>query len=147
MLFAQQAAAALLLVMLTLWLQCGGIALLIPQVRRALAGHNHTAGPFRTAALVVRLTTVMVALHVLEILLWASCYRWFCFPSWESAVYFSATSYSTVGYGDMTLPLKWRMLGPIESITGVLMCGISVSLLFAIATRLVGPERQHFAKT
>jgi hypothetical protein len=62
-------------------------------------------------------------------------------------VYFSATSYSTVGYGDVTLPLKWRMLGPIESITGVLMCGISVSLLFAIATRLVGPERQPFANT
>lgn len=77
-------------------------------------------GPFHIARLVVRLTTVIVALHVLEILLWASCYRWFCFPSWESAVYFSATTYSTVGDGDVTLPLKWRKLGPVESITGVL---------------------------
>ena len=39
-------------------------------------------------------------------------------------------------------PLKWRILGLIESVTGVLMCGISVSVVFAIATRLVGPERQ-----
>jgi hypothetical protein len=147
MMFAERAGAALVLVALTLWLQCGGIAGLIIWVRRSATGDIHKLGPFHTARLVVRLTTMMVALHVLEILLWASCYRWFCFPSWESAVYFSATSYSTVGYGDVTLPLKWRMLGPIESITGVLMCGISVSLLFAIATRLVGPERQPFANT
>jgi hypothetical protein len=147
MMFAQRAGATLVLVALTLWLQCGGIAVLINWARRFLAGDIHKLGPFHTARLVVRLTTVMVALHVLEILLWASCYRWFCFPSWESAVYFSATSYSTVGYGDVTLLLKWRMLGPIESITGVLMCGISVSLLFAIATRLVGPERQRLAPT
>ena len=49
--------------------------------------------------------------------------------------------FSTVGYGDIILPSKWRMLGPIESILGILMCGLSVSLLFAIATRLVGNER------
>jgi voltage-gated potassium channel len=111
MLFAQQAAAALLLVMLTLWLQCGGIALLIPRVRRALAGHIHTFGPFHTAALVVRLTTLMVVLHLLEILLWTACYRWVCFSSWDSAFYFSASSYTTVGYGDVTLPFEVAHVG------------------------------------
>ena len=141
MIFVYQGGAALLSVALTLWMQCGGIAALITWVRRSATSDIHKLRPFHTAALFVRLTTVMVALHVSEILLWAGCYRWFCFPSWESAVYFSATSYATVGYGDVTLPVKWRMLGPIESITGVLMCGISVSLLFAIATRLVGRER------
>jgi voltage-gated potassium channel len=60
--------------------------------------------------------------------------------SWESALYFSASSYATVGYGDIVLPAKWRMLGPLESMIGVLMCGVSVSLLFAIATRLIGRE-------
>jgi len=143
---AQQTGTALLLVTLTLWLQSAGSAALIAWVRSAVAADIHKLGPFHTAALVVRLTMAVVALHVVEILLWAGCYRWFCFSSWESAFYFSASSYATVGYGDVTLPLKWRLLGPLESITGVLMCGTSVSFLFAIATRLVGPERQHFAK-
>jgi hypothetical protein len=31
-------------------------------------------------------------------------------------------------------------LGPLESMTGVLMCGISASLLFAVATRLIAHE-------
>lgn len=55
-------------------------------------------------------------------------------------VHFSAGSYATVGYGDVALPLKWRMLGPLESIIGVLMCGISVSLVFAMITRLISRD-------
>jgi voltage-gated potassium channel len=65
-----------------------------------------------------------------------------CLRSWEACFYFSATSYSTVGYGDIVLPPVWRLLGPLEAIMGVLMCGISVSVLFAIATRLIGNEAQ-----
>jgi voltage-gated potassium channel len=84
----------------------------------------------------------MIALHLFEILLWAWFYRWQCFPSWESAFYFSTTSYSTVGYGDLVLPRMWRNLGPVESLTGVLMCGLSASFLFAIVTRLVDREVQ-----
>jgi hypothetical protein len=111
-------------------------------VRRALAGDAHRIEPFRSAALVVRLTAALIALHGLLILFWASCYRLLCFASWGSAIYFSASSYATVGYGDVVLPLNWRMLGPLESIVGVLMCGISVSLVFAMTTRLVGRETQ-----
>jgi len=141
MLLLHQLAAAFLLVTLTMWLECGGIATLITWARRAVAGDIHKLGAFRSAALVVRVTTAVIALHGLQVLVWAGCYRWLCLPSWESALYFSATSYTTVGYGDIILPSKWRMLGPIESILGILMCGLSVSLLFAIATRLMGNER------
>jgi voltage-gated potassium channel len=81
-------------------------------------------------------------LHLLQVLLWAGFYRWKCFPSWESAFYFSAASYSTVGYGDLVLPQMWRTLGPVESVTGVLMCGLSASFLFAIVTRLVQHEER-----
>jgi len=106
-----------------------------------VAGNIRKLGPFRCAALFVRVTTAVIALHGLRVLVWAGGYRCLCLPSWESALYFSATSYTTVGYGDIILPSKWRMLGPIEGILGILMGGLSVSLLFAIATRLIGNER------
>src|SRR6266481_9726423 len=118
-----------LLVILTLWLQTDGLAALIFWVRRAVAGDLHRLGQFRSNALVVQLTATVIVLHGVLILFWAGCDRWLCLPSWESALYFSASSYSTVGYGDVVLPAHWRMLGPPESIIGVLMCGISVSLL------------------
>ena len=140
MTFVHEAGLAILLVSLTLWMQCLGIAALIIWLRRTLDGDIHGLGPFRSAIVFVRLTTRVIALHGLLILLWASCYRWLCLPSWESALYFSATSYSTVGYGDVVLPANWRMLGPLESMIGVLMCGISVSLVFAMVTRLVSQD-------
>jgi len=88
----------------------------------------------------LRLMTAFIVLHILEILLWAAFYRSLCFPLWESAFYFSTSSYATVGYGDVVLPQMWRNLGPVESIIGVLMCGLSASFLFAIVSRLVDRE-------
>jgi voltage-gated potassium channel len=79
----------------------------------------------------------MIVLHVLQILIWAGFYRWHCLPSWEACSYFSSASYSTVGNSDMVLPPVWRLLDPVESITGVLMCGLSLNRLLAIATRIV----------
>ena len=55
--------------------------------------------------------------------------------SFGISLYFSAASYATVG---VVLPQTWRTLGPVE--IGVLMCGLSASVLFAIVTRLVERE-------
>lgn len=138
-----QATAAVLLLVLTLCLQCAGVAALIEWLRRATARDPQGLGPVRSAVLVVRSTIAIIIIHGLVILLWASFYRLQCFPSWELSFYFSSSSYATVGYGDVTLPSRWRLLGPLESMAGVLMCGISVCLLFATVTRLVDRDPRH----
>jgi voltage-gated potassium channel len=135
-----QAGAAVLLVSLTLCLQYAGLAALIARVKRALTGDVHNLRAFQSAGLVIRSTIAVIALHGLQIMLWATWYRLICLPSWESAFYYSSASYSTVGFGDVVLPSEWRFLGPLEGIIGVLMCGITVSLLFALVTRLVGDK-------
>ena len=132
----QQAGAAVLLVLITLSLQCGGAAALIIWIR-SIPRETHKVRVFRCAALVMQTTVAVIVLHGIVILLWASCYRWLCLPSWESAFYFSASSYATVGYGDVVLPAKWRLLGPLESMVGMLMSGVSIGLLFAAVTHLV----------
>jgi voltage-gated potassium channel len=142
MTLVHQAGAAVLLVILTLCLQCAGLAILIMWIRRALARGIHKLDAFRSAALVIKSTAAVIVLHVVQVILWAGGYHWFCVPSWESAVYFSASSYATVGFGEAVLPSNWRLLGPVESLMGVLMCGVSVSLLFAVVTRLVGQQNK-----
>ena len=137
--FLHQAGAAAILITLTLAVQSAGMASLINWGISHLR-ETQRLGLVRSAALMVRFTSVMIGLHLVQIVLWAGFYRWSCFPSWESAFYFSTTSYSTVGYGDLVLPPMWRNLGPVESVTGVLMCGLSASFLFAIVTRLVERE-------
>jgi len=135
----QQVGAAVLLVLITLSLQCGGAAALIIWIR-SIPRENHKVRVFRCAALVMQTTVAVIVLHGIVILLWASCYRWLCLPSWESAFYFSSSSYATVGYGDVVLPSKWRQLGPLESMVGMLMSGVSIGLLFAAVTHLVDGE-------
>jgi hypothetical protein len=140
MIFVREASAAVVLVTLTLSLQCAGMATVIAWARPGFVPDVLRLGAIRSAMLIMRLMTAFIGLHVLEILLWAGFYRWRCFPFWESAFYFSAASYATVGYGDVVLPPMWRTLGPVESIIGVLMCGLSASFLFAIVSRLVDRE-------
>jgi voltage-gated potassium channel len=116
------------------------MAVLVHWVRSHFARRDHRLGLLRSAVLMVRFTSLTFALHIFQILLWVVFYRWKCFSSWESAFYFSTGSYSTAGTADLVLPKMWRTLGPVESVTAVLMCGISASLLFAIVTRLVEHE-------
>ena len=140
--FLREAAVALILVTLTICLQSAGMAPFVLWVREYFARHQSRMGPVGSAWLMVRITTLMLILQLLEITLWAGFYRWKCFPSLDAALYFSSTSFSTVGYGDVLLPSTWRLLGPIESVTGVLMCGLSASGLFAIVLRLVQHEER-----
>jgi voltage-gated potassium channel len=137
MVFVDETYGAMILVTLTVVMQSVGMAFLIQWARAHLSKASRLFGPMRSALLVVRFTGLIVCLHLSEILLWSWFYRWNCFGNWESAFYFSATSYSTVGYGDLVLQRTWRVMGPLEGLTGVLMCGLSASLLFAIVTRLV----------
>ena len=139
MIMLQQAGAAVLLVLITLGLQCGGAAALIIWIR-SIPRESHRVRVYRCAMLVMQTTLAVIVLHGIVILLWASGYRWLCLPSWESAFYFSASSYATVGYGDVILPWKWRLLGPLESMVGMLMSGVSIGLLFAAVTHLVDGE-------
>jgi voltage-gated potassium channel len=142
MILFNQVAAAVLLLSLTLCLQCAGVITVIEWLKRVLSRDIYKHGPVYSATLVVRSTVAIVILHGLVILLWASFYRTQCFPSWELAFYFSASSYSTVGYGDLILLSNWRLLGPLEAITGVMMSGISVGVLFALVTRLLDRDTQ-----
>ena len=106
MAFVSQTSAVAVLVPLTLLFQSAGMAALIHWVRTYLEQGMHRFGAFRSSVLMVRFTSVIIGLHLLTILLWAAFYRWNCFPSWESAFYFSAASYSTVGV--------WRSASPAD---------------------------------
>src|ERR1700746_3926514 len=139
MTFLKQSGVAVLMVLISLTIQCGGAAALIIWIRN-IPRETQKVRVFHCAALVMQTTVAVLMLHGVVILLWAGCYRWLCLPSWESGFYFSASSYATVGYGDVILPSKWRLLGPLESMVGMLMSGVSIGLLFAAVTHLVDGE-------
>ncbi len=87
--------------------------------------------------LLVRVGWWLVLLHLAEIVVWGLFYWWQkCLPDAESSFYFSGVTYTTVGYGDLVLPKEWRMVGAVEGLTGILMCGLSTGFFFAVASRM-----------
>jgi voltage-gated potassium channel len=88
--------------------------------------------------------SVIIALHMVEISMWAGFYYTrSLFQDFETAFYFSITSYTTIGFGDVVLPRAWRMLGGIEGVTGVLLCGLSTAFVFAIINAMFQMRAQR----
>jgi hypothetical protein len=123
------------LVAITVGVHAAGFALVLRSLTR-----SRTASPTRPwpiTWLLIRVTWLLIAIHVLEVTVWAFFYLWAgCLPDAESAFYFSGVTYATIGYGDLLLPKPWRILGPVEGLTGILMCGLSAGLFFALLTRI-----------
>lgn len=89
------------------------------------------------AFLLIILFAGIMVLHITETCIWATLYYTFeLFQDLESSLYFSLTSYTTIGYGDVLLPVRWRLLGAIEGVSGVLLCGVSTAFIFAVISAM-----------
>jgi hypothetical protein len=109
------------------------------RVVRAWAGRKDSPGRLGTELLLTRLVSRLLLLHLAEAVVWALFFRLVGgLPDLESAAYFSLTSYTTVGYGDVVLPAPWRLLGPLEAAVGVLMLGWSTGILVAVIGMIYG---------
>lgn len=85
------------------------------------------------ALLISALFGGILFLHLIQTSLWALFYyAQGLFSDFETSLYFSMVSFTTIGYGDVLLPRKWRLLGVIEGFSGLLLCGISTGFIFAI---------------
>jgi voltage-gated potassium channel Kch len=88
--------------------------------------------------LFVRIAGWIILIHLVEITVWAFFFLWKeAMPDLSSALYFSAVTYTTTGYGDLVLTEEWRLLGGVEALTGILMCGWSTGFFFAVANGML----------
>jgi len=64
--------------------------------------------------------------HVLQFATWAVLFVWLGeFPDFETAFYHSVVNFTSLGYGDIVMSEKWRLLGALEAANGILMFGLS----------------------
>lgn len=91
------------------------------------------------AGVVIRTALFMIILHFAEILLWALAYMLVAggeLDSFEAAIYFSAVTFTTLGYGDITLSSDWRLLSGFEAIGGIVLIGWTTAFLYAVLQRM-----------
>ena len=87
---------------------------------------------------------VMLTGHVVQIGLWAVLYVLEgAFVDFQTALYFSGATFTTIGYGDVALQPGWYMLGPLEGITGLLMFGVSTAGMAAVIMRMLKVRLAH----
>jgi len=76
---------------------------------------------------------VMLAGHLIQVLLWAVTYVLIdAIQGFEKAMYFSMVTFTTLGYGDVTLEPGWRLLGSFEAAVGIIMFGWTTAIVVAV---------------
>lgn len=99
--------------------------------------------------MIAALVVMMFLAALLEATLWAAVYvATGAISGIEPALYFSMVTFTTLGYGDVTLNESWRLLASFEGANGNILFGWTTGLIFAFV-RSVGnhdealPGRPH----
>jgi len=92
-------------------------------------------------AMVGTIVILMLA-HVAEVLVWSLAYAMAdVAPQGTDLLYFAFVNYTTLGYGDVVPAERWRLIGPITALNGVLMIGWSTAVIFEVLrTAVRGPH-------
>ena len=107
--------------------------------------HMNKASTLQRTLLVAGLVVCMFLVSVLDAVIWAYVYlRVGAIEHLETALYFSMVTFTTLGYGDVTLSPDWRLLASFEAANGIIMFGWTTALVAAVIQRLA-PDRhdQH----
>ncbi len=89
-----------------------------------------------TSILVITIVGIFLV-HTVEIWLWAVLYLWIGeFADFERALYFSTVTFTSLGYGDITLQERWQLLSGFEAANGIILFGVSTAFAFGIIRKL-----------
>lgn len=125
----------ILLIVLTVVVQGFGTLFLI---KRFDHYHNNlTQYNFRvkSLSLIVYTTIFLIVLHLFQAALWAGSYLFIPeieFETFEKSFYFSLVTFTTLGYGDITIASESRILAGFEAINGIILLGWSTAFMFAV---------------
>lgn len=128
-----------LLVAITVVIHAVGTTYLVQYLARRFLDDRGQWGSRNTLVALSHTAVMLLALHALEIIIWAGVYKTLGpvgeLADFETAVYFSFVTFTTLGYGDITLSEGWRLLSGIQALNGILLVGWSTALMFAVVQK------------
>jgi voltage-gated potassium channel len=132
---------SLILVAITIAIHASGSLWWLSYMYRRKTRKNEPLS-FRKGITILSFTAIfLLLLHFIEISLWAVVYLKLPqvdgFAHIEEAAYFSMITYTTVGYGDITLEPQWRLLSGFEAMDGILLFGWSTAMFFSAVQRIM----------
>lgn len=109
---------------------------------RLMSKHVHRLAQLKhrtrwSAMLLIAFATVIAA-HTVQVWSWAFAFVWLgAIEDISRAIYFSLVTYTTVGYGDVTVGPNYRVFGAMASVTGLLNFGLSTAFLVGLFSRML----------
>ncbi len=117
------------------------IVLLVAAIKllRRMAPHDRTSrSPFLVMKLLVLGFSIVVFAHTVQVWIWALSFLALgTLPNLSDAIYFSLVTYTTVGYGDVTVGGGFRVFGAMAAVTGLLNFGLSTAFLVGLFERML----------
>lgn len=126
-------------------IQCVFVSLLVRLLKSLKPRLLKTQTLISTTSVLTRAMLIMVAGNVCQAALWACLFMALGeFQDYGTAFYFSVVNFTTLGYGDVLMSEQHRLLGAFEAGNGVLMLGLTTSVMFLVLHATVQsapPER------
>ena len=95
----------------------------------------------------VRIMVLLLFAGMLQMASWALLYRMLGqFEDFETALYFSGVTFTSLGYGDLTLPKRLRILSAMEAADGLMMFGVISAVFMHALTHSIGRVREFYGK-
>jgi hypothetical protein len=118
----------------------------VVQVAQAMSRKRNSRPHLYLTSVMIGTVAVLMAAHALEVLVWALAYSAVdAVPVESGRVYFAFVNYTTLGYGDIVPVERWRLLGPITAMNGVLLFGWSTAVMFEILRRTMNRNARDTA--
>jgi hypothetical protein len=115
---------------------------------RVARASTSTSHPWRNLIGVMTATVlVLMATHMAEVFVWSVAYGMVnAAPEGTDYFYFAFVNYTTLGYGDITPVARWRLLGPMAAMNGVLLFGWSTAVIFEVLRKALS-QHASFASS
>ncbi len=130
-------AYAVALIFATTFIHAACTVAVLGWVRSVTSRHWAVRSAAARGTVIAALVLLMALAAYLESALWAVLY-WAvdALPELGEALYFSLVTFTTLGYGDITLDEEWRLLAAFEAANGIIMFGWTTAIIVAVANRL-----------
>jgi hypothetical protein len=114
------------------------------QVARSASARSKSHASQHLLLVMIPTVLVLMMTHALEVIVWGISY-WLVdtAPVGTDRVYFAFVNYTTLGYGDVVPVVRWRLLGPITAMNGVLLFGWSTAVIFEVLRRALERGRSE----
>ena len=88
--------------------------------------------------LIGSLFATVVFSHTVQVWVWAVAFVVLgAIDGFGQSIYFALVTYTTLGYGDVTLGPAFRVFGAMAAVTGLLTFGLSTAFLAGLLARLL----------